>query len=261
MFDELPATNPHKQKRKVRAIASAALIQVGLVAAIIVVQMVMPEKLGEFQLLTTLYMAAPPPPPPALSAAPTQHHATPKAAVAETSTPKVVEQEPKHVDKAEFTAPVTIPRDIAKLTDAGPPGGIAGGVHGGIPGGVPGGVAGGLLGGVLGAAGNVPPPPAPPAAVRVGGNVKEPKIVHIEQPKYPPEAKRARVEGVVILEATLTPQGSVDKVKVISGPALLVESAVESLSHWKYEPTYLNGQAVPVILTARITFSLSNTPR
>ena len=261
MFDELPETIPHKQKRKPRAIAAAALIQVGLVSAIILVQMVMPEKLGEFQLLTTLYMAAPPPPPAPLSAAPPQHHAAQKAAVAQTSTPKVVEQEPEPVDKTAFTAPVTVPKDIAKIVDAGPPGGTAGGVRGGVSGGVPGGVAGGLLGGVLGAAGNVPPPPAPPAAVRVGGNVKEPKIVHIEQPKYSPEAKRARVEGVVILEATLTPQGNVDKVKVISGPALLVESAVEAVSHWKYEPTYLNGQAVPVILTARITFSLSNTPQ
>jgi len=104
-------------------------------------------------------------------------------------------------------------------------------------------------------------PPPPPAPVRVGGNVKQPKIVHIEQPKYPPEAKRARVEGVVVLEATVTAEGTVEKVKAISGPPMLVESAVEALTHWKYEPTYLNGQAVPVILTARISFSLGNTPR
>ena len=49
-----------------------------------------------------------------------------------------------------------------------------------------------------------------------------------------------------------------DKVKVISGPPMLVEPAVEAVSHWKYEPTYLNGQAVPVILTAKINFSLAN---
>src|SRR5579884_4033485 len=155
--------------------------------------MAMPDKLGEFQLLTTLYMAAPPPPPP-LSAAPAQHQAAHKAAVASRATPEVVEREPQPVDKMEFNAPATIPKDIAKLSDAGPAGGMAGGVAGGVSGGVPGGVAGGLLGGVLGSAGNVPPPPAPPAAVRVGGNVKEPKLVHIEQPKYSPEAKRARVE-------------------------------------------------------------------
>src|SRR5205809_1768212 len=83
----------------------------------------------------------------------------------------------------------------------------------------------------------------------------------LEQPKYPPEARRARVEGVVILEATVTAEGTVDKVKVISGPPMLTAAAVEALTHWKYEPTYLNGQAVPVIPTARISFSLSGTPR
>ena len=223
--------------------------------------MVLPEKLGEFQLLTTLYMAAPPPPPAPLSAAPVQHHEAQKAAVAATAVAKVVEPEPEPAKTSEFTAPLAIPKDIARIVDAGPPGGAVASTRGGVAGGVPGGVAGGLLGGVLGGAGNVPPPPAPPAAVRVGGNVKQPKILHIEQPRYSPEAKRARVEGVVVLEATLTPEGNVDKVKVVSGPPLLVESAVEAVSHWKYEPTYLNGQAVPVILTARITFSLSNTPQ
>jgi protein TonB len=97
--------------------------------------------------------------------------------------------------------------------------------------------------------------------VRVGGNVKEPRIIHIEQPKYPAAAKRAGIEGVVIVEATVTAEGNVDKVKVISGPPLLTDAAAEAVSHWKYEPTYLNGQAVAVILTARISFSLSNSEK
>jgi len=50
-------------------------------------------------------------------------------------------------------------------------------------------------------------------------------------------------------------------VKVISGPPMLTAAAVEALTHLEDEPTYLNGQAVPVILTARISFSLSGTPR
>ena len=63
MFENLPETIPNKGKRKLRAIAASASVQAALVAGIIFIQMVMPEKLGEFQLLTTLYMAAPPPPP------------------------------------------------------------------------------------------------------------------------------------------------------------------------------------------------------
>ena len=67
--------------------------------------------------------------------------------------------------------------------------------------------------------------------------------------------------AVVVVEATVTKDGTVEQVKVISGPPLLTDAAVQAISHWKYEPTYLNGQAVPVILTARITFSLSNAEK
>src|SRR2546427_4673335 len=261
MFDDLPETIPQKNKKKPRVIVLAAGIHVLLVASIIILQMAIPEKLGEFQLLTTLYMAAPPPPPPlSISKAPEPkpHVVQEEAAVRET--PAVVEPQPEPVEKPELTTPVNIPKDIARIVDAAPPKGISE-ARSGVTGGATTSSAGGLFGGVLGGTGNVPPPPPPPAPIRVGGNVKQPKIVHIEQPKYPPEAKRARIEGVVVLEATVTAEGTVDKVKVISGPPMLVESAVEALTHWKYEPTYLNGQAVPVILTARITFSLGNTPQ
>src|SRR5436305_13775892 len=112
MFDDLPETIPHKQKGKLRAVAISAFVQVVLVSGIILIQMVSPDKLGEFQPLTTLYMAAPPPPPPPLSAAPPQHQAARRAAVAETAVPKVVEQQPQPVEKPEFTAPTGIPKDI-----------------------------------------------------------------------------------------------------------------------------------------------------
>ena len=226
MFENLPETIPQKSKKKPRAIVLAAGIHVVLVAAVIVVQMVMPEKLGEFQLLTTLYMAAPPPPPPApLSEAPRpQRHVAERASF--TQTPDVVEDEPPPLEKPEMTAPVTIPKDIARIIDSVPPAGVPRGVSSGVAGGAENGLSDGLLGGVLGGAGSAPPLPPPVAPVRVGGNVKQPRIVHIEQPKYPPEAKRAHIEGAVILEATVTAEGTVDKVKVISGPPMLVEPAV-----------------------------------
>src|SRR5437667_7701750 len=105
MFDDLPETIPHRSTKKPRAIVLAASVHVVLVSAIIVVQMVMPEKLGEFQLMTTLYMADPPPPPP-LSAAPQpKPHAVEKEAVAQTAAPAVVEPEAPPVEKPELTAP------------------------------------------------------------------------------------------------------------------------------------------------------------
>ena len=265
MFQQLPETNSHRNKRKLETFLVAAAFQAVLVVGFIVLQMAMPEKLGEFQLLTTLYMAAPPPPPPApISAAPEPvRHAVSKAPATAQSTP-VVQQQPVPVaPQPEIVAPTTIPKDIARIVESGgaPSPGVSGGGTGGIPGGIPGGILEGTSGGVLGGSITAPPVPPPSEPVRVGGNVKAPKPIHIEEPRYPATAKRAGVEGVVVVEATVTAEGKVDKVKIISGPPLLVEAAAEAVSHWLYEPTYLNGQAVPVILTARITFSQSSVQK
>ena len=62
------------------------------------------------------------------------------------------------------------------------------------------------------------------------------------------------MSGTVVLEATLTAQGTVEEIRVISGHPLLVEAAIECVKKWQYEPTYLNGDAVPVILTAKVHF-------
>src|SRR5438105_776931 len=93
MFDQLPETIPHKNKRKFEAFGGALALQAVLVAGLIVLQMALPEKLGEFQLLTTLYMAAPPPPPPApLSEAPAPVHRTEQRASVNQQANAVVEQ-------------------------------------------------------------------------------------------------------------------------------------------------------------------------
>jgi len=73
-------------------------------------------------------------------------------------------------------------------------------------------------------------------------------------PVYPPLASRARVAGTVILEATLTAQGTVEQIRVLEGHPLLVEAAINCVKQWQYEPTYLNGVPVPVILTAKVHF-------
>jgi protein TonB len=73
-------------------------------------------------------------------------------------------------------------------------------------------------------------------------------------PIYPPLASKARVSGMVVLEATLTAQGAVEEIRVISGHPLLIQAAVDCVKQWQYEPTLLNGVPVPVILTARVHF-------
>ena len=73
-------------------------------------------------------------------------------------------------------------------------------------------------------------------------------------PIYPQLASRARVSGTVVLEATLTEEGTVEEIRVISGHPLLIEAAIACVKQWQYEPTLLNGIPVAVILTAKVRF-------
>jgi len=147
-----------------------------------------------------------------------------------------------------FQAPIETPEEVKpeEGSDLGVEGGVPGGVEGGVPGGVVGGVVGGL-----------PDAPPPPQAVRVGGQIKEPKKLKNVNPSYPDIAKQARVQGVVILECTISPQGKVTDVKVLRGIPLLDAAAIEAVKQWVYSPTLLNGVPVPVIMTVTVNFRLS----
>jgi protein TonB len=113
-----------------------------------------------------------------------------------------------------------------------------------------------VVGGVVGGIPEAPAPP-PTEAVRVGGNIKEPKKVKNVNPAYPEIAKQARVQGVVILECTISPQGKVADVKVLRGIPLLDAAAIDAVKQWVYTPTLLNGVPVPVIMTVTVNFRIS----
>jgi protein TonB len=67
----------------------------------------------------------------------------------------------------------------------------------------------------------------------------------------------ARVQGVVILECTISPQGKVVAVKTVRGVPMLDEAAIQAVRQWEYTPTLLNGVPVPVIMTVTVNFKLS----
>ena len=99
----------------------------------------------------------------------------------------------------------------------------------------------------------------PPSPIRVGGAIREPKLLERVQPAYPAAARAAGVQGYVILEATIDADGRVADAKVIkpSGSDDLDRAAVDAVSAWRYMPTLLNGVAVPVLLNVAVTFSLT----
>jgi protein TonB len=92
--------------------------------------------------------------------------------------------------------------------------------------------------------------------MRVGGNVQESKILRRVDPVYPELAKRARVEQMVMLEVNVDEEGNVASVRVMKGHPLLDQAAVDAVKQWKYSPTLLNNEPVPVIATVTVIFKL-----
>ena len=239
LFEDLIESDVVSHKgRKGYTIPVSILVHAIVLVAVVIVPLLTSDELPEPTSAVRAFFvepAAPPPPPPP------PPPPAPKAAVTPKTPPKPITEPPK------FTAPVEVPAEIKpeEGLDLGVEGGVAGGVEGGVPGGVVGGVVGGL-----------PEAPPPVQAVRVGGQIKEPKKLKNVAPTYPDIAKQARVQGVVILECTISPQGRVTDVNVLRGIPLLDEAAKEAVRQWVYTPTLLNGVPVPVIMTVTVNFRL-----
>ena len=201
---------------------------------------------------TSTFLAAPPPPPaPPPPAAPTVVRAAPAKRTFENA--------------GKLIAPTVIPKQIAMIKEEPLPPDVEGtgvGVVGGVPGGVASGSMGGVIGGVIGGVTTSIPQPIAPVArpkgpVRVGGRVREPRLINRVEPTYPALARQTHVSGSVVIEAIISEQGDVVEMKVVSGPPLLIQAALDAVRRWKYEPTYLNDQPVPVQLNVTVVFRLS----
>jgi protein TonB len=81
------------------------------------------------------------------------------------------------------------------------------------------------------------------------------KLRHVI-PDYPELARRAGVQGVVVLDCLLDTGGNVSEVSVVSGHPLLKGAALDAVRSWRYTPTRLNGAPVPVLLTVTVEFRL-----
>jgi periplasmic protein TonB len=113
---------------------------------------------------------------------------------------------------------------------------------------------GDALGGGLAAGGSKPVAPATP--LPVGGDVRQAKLISSTPPMYPMLAKSQHVEGNVRIDALVDESGKVSSMKVVSGPTLLQQAAMDSIRQWKYQPATLDGKAVPMHLTVTLQFRL-----
>ena len=229
--------------KKPYTVLVSAIFQCFLVGILILIPLIYTEALPGTELMT--FLVAPPPPPP------------PAPDIAEI----VKKMIPREFDAGRLLTPKEIPEEIAMIKEEElPPPTAVVGVAGGVPGGVPGGTPGGVIGGIISATPLLAPPPPPkpvtPKRIRVGGNVQKARLINQLKPLYPPLARQARIQGTVRLEAIIAKDGTIQQLRVVKGHPLLVQSALNAVRQWRYNPTVLNGQPVEVATTIDVHFTL-----
>jgi len=270
MFDDVLIESAGKDRRK-GGLASTLLslaIHAALIGAVVMAGYYVKENPQAIEKPMNAFIVGsappppPPPPPPAASsvAAATQH----------------VRVEPQQSQET-FRQPNEMPQTLNKVDEnvaqqntevAGAmPGGVAGGKEGGVVGGdlehgvvggdlehgVPGGDLNGRPGGQVGGGGNTAGAP-----VRVGGIVLAPKIVSRIEPRYTEAARNARIQGIVIVEAIIDPQGNVTDARILKPLGFgLDQQALAAIREWKFRPGTLNGQPISVYFNLTINFHIN----
>ena len=101
------------------------------------------------------------------------------------------------------------------------------------------------------------PPEPPQGPIRITSGLRQPVKVRGTDPVYPPMARAAGVQGIVIIEATISADGKVINARILRSRPLLDDAALDAVRSWEYTPTMLNGVPVPVIMTVTVQFTLS----
>ena len=99
-------------------------------------------------------------------------------------------------------------------------------------------------------------PVPPPTPIHPGGLIRPPVKTVDVTPVYPSLARRARISGVVTIEAVIGEDGRVTDTRVLQSVPLLDQAVLDAVRQWRYSPTFLNGMAVPVILKVTVNFAL-----
>ncbi len=97
------------------------------------------------------------------------------------------------------------------------------------------------------------------ATIRQSSGVQAAKIIQNPEPVYPPIARQARIQGTVTLDATIAPDGTVQRLVLLSSSnPLLTPAAMDAVKKWTYQPTILNGQPVTVSTTVDVNFRIQD---
>jgi protein TonB len=244
MFEDSLIESGGKLKTKRgRTSAVAFLVEVMIIGVMVLIPLIFTEALPKGQMMFLLVAPPPPPPPPPPAAAPVH----------------VQKQIQSDIINGELRTPTKIPKKVLEnlKEDEAPPQMAVTGVVGGVPGGVPGGSMGGVIGSVLSSTPVAVPKIATPTRVRVSSGVSTGLLIRKVPPTYPPLARQARIQGVVILQAQISKEGNIQNLQLISGHPMLAPAAIEAVKQWKYKPYLLNGEPVEVDTQVQVNFTLA----
>lgn len=179
-----------------------------------------------------------------------QEQITPPAAVVRNETP-VLPAEPTLVGPPDIHLPLSsqagdpLARILSSSNGAGSGGGMGEGEGGGIGVGKGPGIGPGEGGGIGG------------GIYHVGGSVSAPRIVYDPEPEYSEEARKAKYQGSVVLEAVISPDGYPRNLRVVNSLGMgLDEKAVEAVRKWRFEAAVKDGHPVAVRVHIEVAFRL-----
>jgi periplasmic protein TonB len=157
----------------------------------------------------------------------------------------------------QIQAPSKIPKDI-KLDQevaSSPP--TMTGVTGGE--GMADSTRGGSLNDLFSGAGHAIVKPSTPRTLSISSGVMTGYLLDNKTvPQYPAIARAARIQGTVVLQATIAKDGAIQNLRVINGPPMLQQAAIDAVRSWRYKPYLLNGEPVEVETTINVIFNLGN---
>jgi len=239
MFEDSTFESANRIKSKSKYWMMVTFIVNGsILVLLILIPLIYPEALPRAAMLTILTAPPPPPPPPPSPPPPEVVH--------------VVKVQSEMMNN-QLTAPTKIPHDIKIVAEKEAPPSSGFGVAGmeGL-----GGSGTGVIGSVFGNGSGPKVKAEAPKKVNISGGVAAGMLLQKTVPLYPPIAKAARVSGTVVLQATISKTGTIENLKVISGPAMLQGAATDAVRSWRYRPYLLNGEPVEVETTVNVVFTL-----
>ena len=239
MFEDalMESGNRIKTKGRYWSLLTLALNS-GALIALIIWPLLHPQALPKQALATLLVAPAPPPPPP--------------------PPPQVqpMQQARSTVIETQLSAPSRIPRQIMTvhepLVSQLSPLGVRGMEGEGL-------ADGSGMGDIMSSLGHAAVvTTSRPEKVKISSGVMAGNLLVKNAPQYPAIAKAARIQGAVVLAATISKSGTIQNLRVVSGPPMLQQAALDAVSSWRYKPYLLNGEPVEVETTVNLIFTLGN---